>query len=311
MPPGKGFDINSHSVNRSGETQQGEIYVNLHTVDEDDIIHVADYGSFNNTQFKLPPNRETTISKTFTFEETQHVLQMWAHAHERMTEFRVEYVGGEKDGELLYWTNDWEHPIGLEFDTPLTFEAGDKVRLITTYNNTTDREIQFGLRSSDEMQILFFVYYTGSNMFGDFSTDGTLDVADLDRLSRKVREGTNKIAFDLNDDGLVNAEDRRVWVEELKFTYFGDANLDGEFSTSDMVAVFTSAEYEDDIEGNSTWAEGDWDGDGDFGTRDLVFAFQFGRFEQGPREPQAVPEPVIGLIGYLALVVAARKVRKL
>ena len=46
MPPGKGFDINSHSVNQSGETRQGEIYVNLHTTDEDDIVHVADYGSF-------------------------------------------------------------------------------------------------------------------------------------------------------------------------------------------------------------------------------------------------------------------------
>ena len=173
----------------------------------------------------------------------------------------------------------------------MTFEKGDRVRLVTTYNNTTDREIEFGLLSSDEMQILFFVYYTGSNMFGDFSTDGSLDVADLDRLTRKVREGTDKIAFDLNEDGLVNAEDRRVWIEDLKNTYFGDSNLDGEFGTADLVAVFQAAEYEDGIDGNSTWAEGDWDGDGDFGTRDLVFAFQFGRFEQGPREPQIVPEP--------------------
>ena len=160
---------------------------------------------------------------------------MWAHAHERMTEFRVEHVGGEKDGELIYWSNDWEHPVGLEFDTPMTFEKGDRVRLVTTYNNTTDREIEFGLLSSDEMQILFFVYYTGSNMFGDFSTDGSLDVADLDRLTRKVREGTDKIAFDLNEDGLVNAEDRRVWIEDLKNTYFGDSNLDGEFSSADLV----------------------------------------------------------------------------
>ncbi|MCA9217037.1 MAG: hypothetical protein KDB27_28405, partial [Planctomycetales bacterium] len=297
LPAGQGFDLNSHSVNRSGETRQGEVYINLHTTDRDDIIHVADYGSFNNTRITLPPNEETTVSRVFTFEETQHVLQMWGHAHERMVEFRVEHAGGDNDGELIYWSNDWEHPVDLSFDTPLTFEAGDRVRVITTYNNDTDHEINFGLLSSDEMQILFYVYYTGSNMDGDFSTDGTLDIADLERLTRKVREGTNNIAFDLTDDGLVNFEDRRVWIEELKNTYFGDANLDGEFNSADMVAVFQAAEYEDGIEGNSTWSEGDWDGDGDFGTRDLVFAFQFGRFEGGPR-PSQVPEsnPAMGCL---------------
>ena len=41
-------------------------------------------------------------------------------------------AGGEHDGELLYWTNDWEHPPQLQFDPPLMFEAGEQVRLTTT-----------------------------------------------------------------------------------------------------------------------------------------------------------------------------------
>lgn len=53
----------------------------------------------------------------------------------------------------------------------------------------------------------------------------------------------------------------------------GRSNLDGEFGSADLVAVFTAAEYEDGEDGNSTWAEGDWNGDGDFDTSDLVAAF--------------------------------------
>jgi hypothetical protein len=74
--------------------------------------------------------------------------------------------------------------------------------------------------------------------------------------------------------------------------------------------VFQAAEYEDSVDGNSTWSEGDWDGDGDFGTRDLVFAFQFGKFEQGPRPATtAVPEPAAALLAMLGIACMAMRVR--
>ncbi len=58
----------------------------------------------------------------------------------------------------------------------------------------------------------------------------------------------------------------------------GDADLDGRFTSSDLVRVFQAGKYEDSAKGNATWAEGDWDGDGDFGTSDLVAAFQAGQY---------------------------------
>ena len=54
----------------------------------------------------------------------------------------------------------------------------------------------------------------------------------------------------------------------------GDANLDGVFNSRDLVLVFQANEYEDDVDGNSSWSEGDWNGDGDFTSADLVEAFR-------------------------------------
>lgn len=62
----------------------------------------------------------------------------------------------------------------------------------------------------------------------------------------------------------------------------GDVDLDGRFTTADLVAVFAAGEYLDDIHGNSTFAEGDWDGDGDFTTEDIVLAFVLGGFTETP-----------------------------
>ena len=59
----------------------------------------------------------------------------------------------------------------------------------------------------------------------------------------------------------------------------GDSNLDGRFDSTDFVSVFQAAEYEDDEDNNSTWAEGDWNGDRDFTTADFVAAFQAGNYE--------------------------------
>jgi hypothetical protein len=89
--------------------------------------------------------------------------------------------------------------------------------------------------------------------------------------------------FDVNTDRVVDRSDLTHWVTDLAHAFFGDANLDGEFHSGDLVSVFDSGQYEDAIPENSTWATGDWDADGDFTSHDLVVAFQEGGYERGLR----------------------------
>ena len=65
---------------------------------------------------------------------------------------------------------------------------------------------------------------------------------------------------------------------ELVIRQPGDVNGDGIFNSSDLVMVFRAGEYNDDIDGNSTFEEGDWNGDGDFDSSDLVVTFQVGHY---------------------------------
>ncbi len=100
----------------------------------------------------------------------------------------------------------------------------------------------------------------------DFDGDGDLDVL-------SVFEGVR-----LSDRPSGEA-DGFFWHENLLPRIPGDANRDGFFDTADLVQVLQAGEYEDGIEDNSTWTEGDWDGDFDFGTSDLVLALQTGLYE--------------------------------
>ncbi|MCA9215312.1 MAG: hypothetical protein KDB27_19740 [Planctomycetales bacterium] len=134
---------------------------------------------------------------------------------------------------------------------------------------------------------------------GDFNGNGARDTGDLDLLAAAMQSGD--AAFDLNGDGNVDIADRVRWVEGLANTYIGDSNFDGEFSSADFVAVFTTAKYETGQA--ATWGEGDWNGDGIFSSSDFVVAFSGGGYEKGARAGglQVVPEPSSALLAIAAL----------
>jgi uncharacterized membrane protein len=159
-------------------------------------------------------------------------------------------------------------------------------------------------RRREAWRIDFFDYESG-----DFNKSRILDADDVDLLI--AAQGQNDAGqFDLNSDEAVGFDDLRYWVEELAHTYFGDANLDGEFNSGDLVQVFQAGEYDDQVAANSTWSEGDWDGNREFDSGDLVLAFQRGGFENGPRPALVVvPEPAnsISAVFIVALLVAARR----
>ena len=126
---------------------------------------------------------------------------------------------------------------------------------------------------------------------GDFDRDGDLDVDDVQQLIDQSRSGVFDPDLDLNSDDILDERDLEFWVHDLKNSFFGDSDLDGDFDSTDLVMVFTAAQYEDSVAFNSTWATGDWNGDGDFGSRDLIAAFQEAAFEKGLRVVPSVPEP--------------------
>ena len=151
---------------------------------------------------------------------------------------------------------------------------------------------------------------------GDYNRDGVVDAMDADRQAVEMKSATPDLAtFDENGDGEVNEADRLIWVKthtlEGNGTYVGDANLDGEFNSGDLVEVFSAGKYEQGV--MAGWAEGDWDGDMVFDSGDLVAAFSDGGYEQGPfmpAAPAAVPEPssiVLLLLGATLMVLRRRK----
>lgn len=174
------------------------------------------------------------------------------------------------------------------------------VRLFTDDAGAQHLEFPFEMAFTEDIDVLFgtvpltmrveggvLAMEAAWDVVGDFDQNGTLDVADVTMLQAAVRAGNSR--YDLNQDGEMSLEDVGVWVRELRQTWFGDANLDGEFNSTDLVAVFRAGVYEHDLAGSALWSSGDWNGDTRFSSGDLLLAFQDGGYERGGRAA-IVPE---------------------
>ena len=136
------------------------------------------------------------------------------------------------------------------------------------------------------------------NVAGDFDYDGELTAHDIELLTQVVNAGVHPFTFNLDDElsRFVNEEDRRIWIEDLAGTNFGDANLDGIVNASDLNVVGIN------WLGTADWAGGDFTGDGIVNAADLNVLginWQKGVAAAAP----AVPEPATATLAVLSLLV--------
>jgi hypothetical protein len=184
-------------------------------------------------------------------------------------------------------------------------------------NDELDFVVDFGTDhngddQNDETKYWFTIDRTGdavATLPGDFNDDGVLDIADIDDLSAQVVAGSTDMKYDVNSNASVEVGDITFWVKDLFNTWIGDANLDGQFNSGDLVAVLATGTYEADIA--AVWSSGDFNGDGRFNSGDLVSALADGGYEAGPKAAvSAVPEPssaLLALLGMLPLALRRRK----
>ncbi len=119
---------------------------------------------------------------------------------------------------------------------------------------------------------------------GDFNADRVLTVEDVDLLLDEISEPAPRPWFDLTGDELVNLDDRAAWVE-LRGTFIGDSDLDGQVNAADLNALALNWRADE----ATSWAQGDFNGDGSVNAidlNDLALNWRSGGIQTSP-----VPEP--------------------
>ena len=169
IPGGTLFDMNSHYINLLG-TQPliGETYVNLYTLQPEEVIFEARGFAVSNRDINVPPGTTQVIEdqwrvsreirrRGYPESTVLSVFQITSHMHRHGELFEINRMS---TGELLHRSITYDNAPLNRFDPPLEFTTGDGLRFQCTHSNyDTDTPIQYGLTSEDEMCIMFGFYY--------------------------------------------------------------------------------------------------------------------------------------------------------
>ncbi|QDU70565.1 hypothetical protein [Mucisphaera calidilacus] len=132
---------------------------------------------------------------------------------------------------------------------------------------------------------------------GDYNVDGVLSLGDLDDLFAALVAAEPDLAFDANEDGVLNSEDVNHWVTVFYGSMPGDANLDFAVDLLDLSAL--AANFETD--GQPFYDQGNFNGDEFVDLLDLsLLASSFGFVA-------LVPEPASALLGLGGLLALRRR----
>ena len=166
------FDMNSHYVNLLG-TQNiiGETYVNLWTLPPEEVKYEAKGLAASNRKINVPPGTTRTVEGTWRVSDAikllrlqgyrdvreLNVFQVTSHMHRHGELFEVFRLSTD---ELLHKSVAYDNAPLDQFNPPLKLTVGDGLRFECTHSNfDTDKTIQYGVTSEDEMAIMFGFYY--------------------------------------------------------------------------------------------------------------------------------------------------------
>jgi hypothetical protein len=151
------YDMNSHFINLSGvDVIHGEAYVNLHTIPEDQVKHIAKPLFVSNNSIRIAPGETRTTRMTWLTRERINLFILTSHMHRHGDSFRITRL----NGELLHESFAYNDPPTNIFNPPLVLEAGDGLTFECTHtNHDKNQVITFGLTSEDEMCIVLGYYF--------------------------------------------------------------------------------------------------------------------------------------------------------
>jgi hypothetical protein len=265
------------------------------------------------TQGSGAPINAGTDANSIAFEQWEHYAFVANPDEQTVKLFRNGKVVDERAYDGTFTSTPVNTVLGIGAKTNDAGDAADPANPGYWDGKLDDLGIWRRALSDAEIQSIYQSGLAGTPIMGgsptgDFNANGVLDAPDIDDLTGQSASGTNNPLYDLNADTLVNEADIVVWVKDLFVSWIGDADLNGEFNSTDLVAVLASGRYEADMD--STWTTGDFTGDGRTNSGDLVAALADGGYEAGPRAAvKAVPEPCGLILAASGLLLVCRRGR--
>jgi hypothetical protein len=173
---GQKLIFNYHYFNATEDPLEVRAALNFYTMDPAKLERIAAEFSAIFVGIFVPQGEKASFDVECLADSDIMVHKLIRHTHQWGTDFPVSFAGGERDGELIYTSPNYEDP-DYTFPEPVLVKAGEGFRFTCNYDNTDgDHDLTFGETTKNEMCILFATIYSPDTLDvsgqGCFGFDG-------------------------------------------------------------------------------------------------------------------------------------------
>jgi hypothetical protein len=189
---GTKFIFDYHYLNTSTQPVPARHAVNFRTTAPENIQHIAQRLVFANLTIDIPAHEQASFTGECRFDKDVMVGALVRHTHRWGTDFATWYAGGAQDAEHIWTSSDWELDTTHWFDAPFLMPAGSGFRFQCDFNNTTDAPLRFGEKATDEMCILFGLWWNpdpADSVTPQFCIMSSIDADGVARGTKQLPEG--------------------------------------------------------------------------------------------------------------------------
>lgn len=152
-----------HLLNTTPEDLRVDIHMELDLIAEEAVTTRLQGMAFDYVDLQLPPRMQSEFSMDCDFARSLggpidfRIYYTLPHYHELGVGMRLELIGGERDGEVL-----WEsfspigEPWGQTFDPPLDPRGATGLRVTCVYDNPRDEVVRYGIGDQEMCLMLAF-----------------------------------------------------------------------------------------------------------------------------------------------------------
>ncbi|MBO6935146.1 MAG: hypothetical protein JJ863_09220 [Deltaproteobacteria bacterium] len=163
IPPGARVVADLHLLNTYGEDVNVQSQIHVDTIPADAVETRLRPLAFDYLDLQIPPRSKSEFSMDCDFTEPNDgpldfsLYYALPHYHALGSGMRLELVGGDRDGEIV-----WEafgsigEALGRTFDPPLDLSGANGIRVTCAYDNPTDQLVRYGVGDQEMCVMLAF-----------------------------------------------------------------------------------------------------------------------------------------------------------
>jgi len=151
----------THILNATSKQITTQARMQLHAIPGDDVTVPLNPFRLNYADLHIPPHSTAEFSGECNIQEKLlegkldlNLYYVMPHYHYLGSQFRLEVLGGDRDGEVIV-----EHegePRGYTLDPPASLRGADGVRFACRYENSGDEEVGYGIGDQEMCVMLGF-----------------------------------------------------------------------------------------------------------------------------------------------------------